>query len=352
MIAGCSFFMVCTFMIILSSSMSYFLISRFFQGMGLCFISVCGYATVQELFEEKKAVRVVALMTTTSVTAPILGPIFGGFFIQSFNWRWIFASTFLFSVISLWGLWKYMPETVVLKGSKPAKGKSLSRWAQFKKISFKPMLKSYKKALSNPTLVLGGCLSGFLSAPILCWIAISPIVLFENAKIPSEYYGAVQIPIFGFFMLGNFFLRKLTYKHSLKKIIKIAFPICMTALTLLCFFSYYYPSSYWSLVLPLSLFCLGDGIISAPIARLTLFSSDSGKGVASAVNGLISNIVMIVAVSVMPLVFRGKNSDFGLFCLVCGVIIAFILERFLRLLPQAAAAQSVMNLERNTEMVQ
>jgi DHA1 family multidrug/chloramphenicol efflux transport protein-like MFS transporter len=288
MIAGCAFFIVCTVLIILSSSMQFFLIARFFQGMGLCFIGVCGYATVQELFEEKKAVRVIALMTTTSVTAPILGPILGGLFIQSFNWRWIFASTLVCSHLSLWGLWKYMPETVKTVGAPLPKRKISFKFKKTKIISFKPMLQSYKEALSDSTLVLGGFLSGFLAVPIICWIAISPIVLFENAKISPNLYGAVQVPIFGFYILGNFALRKLTYKYSLKEIIQIATPICLVALVILCFCSYFYSTSYWSLVLPLSLFCLGDGILSAPIARLSLYSSDRGKGVASAVHGLIS----------------------------------------------------------------
>ena len=369
MIAGCGFFMLCTFLIILSSSMPYFLAARFFQGMGLCFISVCGYATVQELFEEKKAVRVATLMTTTSVLAPILGPIFGGFFIQSFNWRWIFASTLLFSGISFWGLWKYMPETVRVsvkeprqphqppqprQPRQPRQQKRTPRLSSLRlsslrsrllRISFKPTLRAYKQALTLKTLVLGGCLSGFLSAPILCWIAISPIVLFENAKISPELYGVVQIPIFGFFILGNLILRKLTYGHSLRKIIQIAFPICIGSLILLGFFSYYAPTSYWSLVLPLSLFCLGNGIISAPIVRLSLFpphsgnsgnsgnSENPGTGIASAVHGLISNAVLIATVSIMPLVFHGKNSEFGLFCLGCGVVIIFIFGKFLKLLP-------------------
>ncbi|MEO5968419.1 MAG: MFS transporter [Bdellovibrionia bacterium] len=351
MIAGCIFFVICTFVIILSSSMHFFLAARFFQGMGLCFIGVCGYATVQELFEEKKAVRVVAWMTTTSVTAPILGPIIGGLFIQSFNWRWIFVSTLLFSVLSLWGIWKYMPETVQLKGSQLPKRKEKASFHKLKKISFKPMWRAYRSALSNRVLVLGGCLSGFLAAPILCWIAISPIVLFENAKISAELYGIVQIPVFGFFILGNFILRKLTYKYTLKRIIQIAFPICITSLVILFLFPHYYPDSYWSLVLPLSLFCLGNGIINAPITRLSLFSSDTAKGTASAVYGLISNVVLIAAVSVMPLVFQGKNADFGLFCLICGIVIAFILERFLKLLPTFATSDSVMNLGHDAEII-
>lgn len=37
-----------------ANSIEVFMISRFFQGMGICFIGVIGYATIQEMFEEKK----------------------------------------------------------------------------------------------------------------------------------------------------------------------------------------------------------------------------------------------------------------------------------------------------------
>jgi DHA1 family multidrug/chloramphenicol efflux transport protein-like MFS transporter len=156
--------------------------------------------------------------------------------------------------------------------------------------------------------------------------------LFENAKISPSFYGVVQIPIFGSFILGNFVLRKMTYTRSLKQIVQIGFPICIAALVLQLAWTWYDPDSFWSLVVPLSLFCLGGGIIGAPITRLSLYSTSAGKGTASAVHGLVSSIVLILAVSFMPLVFHGKNVEFGWFGFATAIITGLICGRFLSLL--------------------
>jgi DHA1 family multidrug/chloramphenicol efflux transport protein-like MFS transporter len=348
LIGGCIYFMLATVLILFSTSMPFFLWARFFQGMGLCFIGVCGYATVQELFEEKKAVRVVAWMTTTSVTAPILGPILGGIFTDIFDWRWIFVFIFILSGIALWGLILTMPETVSFASSAPGESAqkarkepasrkphaklSPRRFGPFQTLSnlFQPLFRSYWDVLKNPILVLGGCVNGFLTAPILCWIGISPIVLFENEKVSPLLYGAVQVPIFGLFILGNMLLRRFTYQYSLKQIVRMAFPLCLTGMGSMVAATYFFPQSSLALILPLSLYCLGDGIINAPITRLALYSSNHSKGTASAVFGLISNVIFIAAVSLMPMVFQGKNFHFAVFSLACTLVIWGSLGWFLR----------------------
>lgn len=91
MLTGAFVFLVFTIMIACSGSMQQFLMARFFEGMGLCFISVIGYATLQEIFEEMDAVRLMAMMANISILAPLLGPLAGALFVHYFNWRLMFG---------------------------------------------------------------------------------------------------------------------------------------------------------------------------------------------------------------------------------------------------------------------
>ncbi|WP_419419376.1 MFS transporter [Legionella sp. D16C41] len=50
MLAGAILFFVFTAFIACSNSIGQFLLARYFEGMGLCFIGVIGYATLQEIF--------------------------------------------------------------------------------------------------------------------------------------------------------------------------------------------------------------------------------------------------------------------------------------------------------------
>ena len=71
MIFGAFLFFVCTIFIAGSNSMEQFIVARFFQGMGLCFIGVIGYATLQEIFTEMDAIRLIAIMANVSILAPL-----------------------------------------------------------------------------------------------------------------------------------------------------------------------------------------------------------------------------------------------------------------------------------------
>jgi DHA1 family multidrug/chloramphenicol efflux transport protein-like MFS transporter len=172
-------------------------------------------------------------------------------------------------------------------------------------------------------------MSGMISAPLLCWIAVSPIILFKNSKVPPELYGVVQIPIFGFYILGNAVLRRMTYKRSLTEIIRIGFPICFIGMASMSVLTYFFTSSYWSIILPLSFYCLGNGMISAPLTRQALYSSSEAKGSVSAVYGFISTAVLIGSISSMSIIFHDNNLEFGLFCLGCIFVLAALLKWFL-----------------------
>src|SRR5581483_8516613 len=61
MLFGVFFFFLFTIALAGSNSINQFLIMRFFEGMGLCFIVVIGYATLQEIFAEMDAIRLIAI---------------------------------------------------------------------------------------------------------------------------------------------------------------------------------------------------------------------------------------------------------------------------------------------------
>ncbi len=111
MLVGVATFLVSTFFIAFSYSMETFFMGRFLQGTGLCFISVIGYAALQELYEEKTAIRLISLMAIVSLLAPLLGPIVGGVFIEFFHWRFVFLFIGILAAISYVGLGVSMPET-------------------------------------------------------------------------------------------------------------------------------------------------------------------------------------------------------------------------------------------------
>ena len=109
-----------------------------------------------------------------------------------------YISMFMFAVlaaISFFGLQRAMPETATRLGEK---------------LSVKELGRDYRLVLKNLRFVAGALATGFVSLPLLAWIAQSPVIIISGEQATSYEYGMLQVPIFGALIAGNLVLRRLT----------------------------------------------------------------------------------------------------------------------------------------------
>ncbi|CDZ78663.1 Chloramphenicol resistance pump Cmr [Legionella massiliensis] len=324
MLFGASLFLICTILIACSNSIGHFLIARFFQGMGLCFIGVIGYATLQEIFSEMDAVRLIALMANVSTTAPLLGPLLGAAFIHYFSWRLIFVLIGFFALITLWGLWRFMPEPV---GQLKRDGERINPVSLAPKI----IATNYLNLLKNIPFMLGSTALGLMVLPCLAWIALAPVILVTDAKLTVIQYALWQIPVFGATILGNWFLQHLSYRGSLRKILMIGSIIIGIGL-LAGFILPLAISNYFVWLMPgLIIYFFGLGVAGAPLNRLILFSTPVGKGTASALMSMISMLIQALGIEGANYIYLSHNNLlFGLLCALIGLAyIVFLVGLFL-----------------------
>lgn len=210
MLSGALLFLLCTAAIACSNSIDQFLVARFFQGMGLCFIGVIGYATLQEIFAEMDAIRLIAIMANVSTIAPLLGPLLGAAFIHYFSWRLIFVLIGTFALFALWGLWRFMPEPI---GQTKRDGQKIQR------VSLAPrtVFNNYKNLFTNAPFMFGSIALGLMGLPCVAWIALAPVILIADAKLSVIQYGLWQVPLFGATIMGNWVLQRLTHRGTVKK---------------------------------------------------------------------------------------------------------------------------------------
>lgn len=314
MLTGAALFFIFTLLIACSNSIGQFLLARFFEGMGLCFIGVIGYATLQEIFSEMDAVRLISILANISSLAPLLGPLAGATFILYFSWRGIFILIGAFALLALWGLWRFMPEPI---GAIKKDGQTIPRVSLAPKIVFS----NYKQLLTNPGFMTGAIAAGLLNVPCIAWIAISPIIIITDANLSVIDYALWQLPIFGAGILGNWYLRKLTRTKTLKQIILagsvfVSFGLLMTYLLPVLFSTYF----LW-LIPGLTLYGFGLGVVSGPLNRYVLFSTTVSKGTAYAMISMVSMCALGFGVEVGKHVYANHNNiHFGLYCAVSGIL--------------------------------
>lgn len=311
MLTGAWLFFLFTVSIALSNSMTQFLWARFFQGMGLCFISVVGYATLQEIFAEMDAVRLIAIMANVSTMAPLIGPVIGAVVIHHYGWRGIFVSIAALALIACWGLWRYMPEPV---GQTKTDGEQIPRVP----LNLRFIMGNYGKLIKNPAFMAGALAIGMEILPCLAWIALAPIILVANGHLSVFEYGLWQIPLFGACILGNMYLYRISHRHSLKGLIYYGAAVLALGLVLAILLPWYFGGQYIWLLPGLFIYFFSLGITGSPLMRFTLFVTDVSKGTASALMSMICMVVQGLGIEVASW-FYHSNSNL-LFALFNGLV--------------------------------
>ncbi len=308
MLLGSCLFFIFTILIACSNSMHQFLIARFFEGMGLCFIGVIGYATIQEIFEEMDAIRLISIMANAAILAPLLGPLLGAIFIHYTSWRYIFISIAFAALITLWGLWRYMPEPI-------GKMKKNGEITPKTKFSAHKVFQNYKSLFTNKIFCLSTLAIGFVGIPCIAWIALAPIILIVEAKLSVIQYGLWQIPIFGATILGNWFLHRLTYKMEIKRIIFLGCIIMVIGSILTSALPFMYGNDYHYLLPGIIIYFFALSIVNAPLNRFCLFVTSVSKGTASALISLSVMIIGAIGTESANVFYQTHNNlHFGLYC--------------------------------------
>ena len=316
MLTGVIWFIVTCLATLLVQNIEQFTFLRFLQGVSLCFIGAVGYAAIQESFDEATCIKITALMANVALIAPLLGPLVGAAWIHLARWESMFVLFALLAAISYVGLFKSMPETATRMGES---------------LSLKALGRDYREVLKNGRFVAGALATGFVSLPLLAWIAQSPVIIISGEKASSYEYGLLQVPIFGALILGNLVLARLTSRRTVRElIIAGGYPI-MFGLILAAAATVVSSHAYLWMTAGLSFYAFGIGLANAGLVRLTLFASDMSKGTVSAAMGMLQMLIFTVGIELSKHSYQlGGIGMFSLFNLAGGVLWLGLVVMFLR----------------------
>ncbi len=272
LLAGVLFFVVCCLLILLTQNIESFLALRFLQGIGLTVISAVGYAAIQETFEERDAIKVMALMANISLLAPLLGPVVGAALIDHVSWHWGFIGIAFLAFLSWFGLKAKMPESQV----------------SIRKQPLSHILYDFKQVYKNKRFLGMTLALPMVSMPLMLWIALSPVMLVEELGFSSMQYGLAQFPVLGGLILGNIVLIKIIDKLALGQSVLIGLPIMLLGSLVLVAGVIWQDYLIWCLIAGMTLLSFGEGMSFSVLYRFALMSSEVSKGtVAAAVSMLL-----------------------------------------------------------------
>lgn len=299
LLAGVSFFVITCLAILWTPNIESFLALRFLQGFGLSFIAAVGYAAIQENFEERDAIKVMALMANVSLLAPLLGPILGAAMIEHVSWHWGFIGIAFLAFLSWFGLKAKMPDPNISIPKRP--------------LSY--IWDDYKKVFKNKQFLMLTLSLPLISMPLMLWIALSPVMLVEKLGMSSFQYGLAQFPVLGGLILGNIVLMRVIDRLALGKTVMYGLPLMLSGAVILLL-GLLIPNYFVAcLIVGMTLISFGEGISFSVLYRFALMSSDVSKGtVAAAVSILLMFSFFIVIEAVRMLYERFDVWAYSLAC--------------------------------------
>ncbi|NNM58835.1 MAG: multidrug effflux MFS transporter [Legionellales bacterium] len=264
-------FLLATFICAISSHIGYLIIARFFQGVGVCSLTIVGFVVIHELFQGHQCVRLLSFLTVFNSAAPLLGPLIGGYVFLLLGWRANFVIVLVLGLVGILGLWKLMPESKT----------NLDYTALQPKVLLNNYISLFKNRLFMCHLIAYGLFFG----GIIAYLSGAPFVIIKQLGIPAQYFGLTQLFIFGAFILTSLLVGKFVKRYSNRSIILTGSILIVFAAVLMLIMSLCFPQNLYGFVGAMMLYAAGFGLAGSPLAKETLSASPHWGGFSAAMLG-------------------------------------------------------------------
>ncbi|MFA8299966.1 MAG: multidrug effflux MFS transporter [Hyphomicrobiales bacterium] len=270
---GLSILAISSFIIAFSSSIHMVLSFRFIQAIGGGFTTVLTGAIVRDKYEGRTVARMMSLIGTIMLAAPLIAPAVGTFLLIHFGWKSIFIFLGLYAIVLLVLVTFFLKESNLYR--KKGKGSILTA------------LKNYRTVIKNKfafSCILAGSLT---FAGMFAFITRSSVVYIDYYKIPLSqfpyFFGANVILMILFTYINS----NLVKYHSPLKLLKIGQFVLLTVITIMWItVEFFSPDVYTFLIMMLIVAsCLG--FISGNAVGCALQQFPKASGTANALNGVI-----------------------------------------------------------------
>lgn len=281
------------------------IVGRFLQGCTISFIIVPGYASIHELYEQKKAVQILAMMSSITILAPAIGPFIGGLLSTVADWRWIFLSLFFTGLVITSWLFARMPETLDAKNRRP--------------LDTQLIVKQYKSIVTNWHFMHYLLPYALIFCGFMSWLICGPFLITQEFHYKPVYFGLFQMLIFGFYILANRLVGSLVKKVELKQLVEWGLFILFLGSLFSFASALIYPGRLLGLIIGMMLFAFGFGLSSASLQRLAIEASDAPMGSRMAILSTCLGLFGLLATTMIELFYHGSLSTLASILLVMSI---------------------------------
>jgi DHA1 family bicyclomycin/chloramphenicol resistance-like MFS transporter len=270
--AGLLLFAAASFGCALAPSIEVLMGLRFVQAFGACAGGVISRAMVRDLFDSRESAKVYGGLMLVTGLAPMLAPLFGGYFLIVFGWQSIFVAMGLLGLLCLGAAHLRLPETHV-----PNDTHSLS---------FLRILFSYGRLLRHRAYLGFALTSSCCMGCVFAYIAGSPFVFIELYGVPAEQFGwFFGTNAAGFVVMAQINGR-LVQRFSSQTLLRFGTALQLVAALGVLAAALTGAGGLWGLAVPLFLVIASIGLVLPNSAALAMAPHGAIAGLASALLGV------------------------------------------------------------------
>lgn len=256
---------------LVATSIRWFILFRFIQGLGAGAGVVVARAIARDLFSGEKLAQIMSYMTLFFVIAPALAPVLGGYIQHWWDWRMIFVFMLLYIlVLFIWSLC-VLPET-----TNPTLCMNLRRW-----------FTDYTILLKNKNFIRHCYCATAALAGFFAYYAISPFLFEEIFGVSAVDYGWLAVYIGAFSALSRFINGVLVIQYGIERVIYCGIITLVIAGVLMLGGYFLQINNVWAVLAPMILFTIGAGLIFANSFAGAMEDFASMAGTASSLYGFL-----------------------------------------------------------------
>lgn len=269
-----------------SGQLPIFILGRVLQGIGAGAFSVVAIAAIQDIRTPHQGAKVMGWVSVFAGPAPIIGPVIGNWFSESWGWRSIFIFCIVIGVIMLMALY-FLAETAT-KAVKANVAKQ-HRWQRVV-ATIRQIIKNYSVMLSNRQYMIYAVQSPFITCGFWCALTVYPVYFIGTMGVEKHVYSLYSQYVALVYGIGLYFLSKSVDRFGLEKTLKIGLKVGMLVGLLHLVFSGILKATLAPTFVFLGLYMICMSLTFSPSVSRSMQMFEKDKGCAAAISNSLRKV--------------------------------------------------------------
>ena len=276
---------------LLAPSITWLLVGRALQGIGVAAGVAVSRAIVRDQFSGQRSAHIMNLIGLILAVGPAISPTVGGVLLNAFGWHSIFLLMALYGIATLFVMGFLYVET----NTAPDPAQAYPR----------KVAQNYAMLLTTRSFMAGGLVLGFAIGAFYTLAAMLPFVLMELVGLtPTEFGGLLMLFQTGSYALGAFVTGRLLRRYEAAKLIPVGLTLIAVAALSFGIGLRLLPLSWHRVIASVALWSSGSALVIPGATMIALAGFPKIAGAASALVGFLPIGIGLAGTALAALLFN------------------------------------------------